>query len=150
MPQTVLVRHVIALDVGGTAMKAALVGTDGTLLHETRRPTGRERGPDAVIASVLDFAASLRELGVRELGRPAEAAGVAVPGAVDDVKGIAVYSANIGWRDVPMRDLLAGRLGGVPVALGHDLRCGGPAEGRLGAGRGPDRFPFVALRAGVA
>ncbi|MCQ4085079.1 ROK family protein [Streptomyces sp. RB6PN25] len=143
-------RHVIALDVGGTGMKAALVGADGALLHEARRPTGRERGPDAVIASVLDFAADLRDLGIREHGNPAEAAGVAVPGVVDDAKGIAVYSSNIGWRDVPMRDLLAERLGGVPVALGHDLRCGGLAEGRLGAGRGQDRFLFLALGTGIA
>ncbi|MFE2306694.1 ROK family protein, partial [Streptomyces sp. NPDC059411] len=40
-------KHVIALDVGGTGMKAALVAADGTLLHEARRATGRERGADA-------------------------------------------------------------------------------------------------------
>jgi len=143
-------RHVIALDVGGTVTKAALIGADGTLLYEARRPTGRERGPEAVIASILDFAASLCELGVREQGSPAEAVGVAVPGLVDDAKGIAVYSANLGWREVPMRELLAERLGGLPVALGHDLRCGGLAEGRLGAGRGRDRFLFLALGTGIA
>jgi glucokinase len=131
-------------------MKAALVGADGTLLYEARRPTGRERGPEAVIASVLDFAASLREAGVRQQGHAAEAVGIAVPGVVDEVKGIAGYSANIGWRDVPMRELLAERLGGLPVALGHDLRCGGLAEGRLGAGRGQDRFLFLALGTGIA
>jgi glucokinase len=131
-------------------MKAALVDADGTLLYEARRPTGRERGPEAVIASVLDFAASLREAGVRQQGRAAEAVGVAVPGVVDEAKGTAVYSANLGWRDVPMRELLAERLGGLPVALGHDLRCGGLAEGRLGAGRGQDRFLFLALGTGIA
>lgn len=142
--KTVLVRHVIALDVGGTGMKAALVGADGTLLHEARRPTDRERGPEAVIAAVLDFAEELRAY-----GEPA-AAGVAVPGIVDEANGVAVYSANIGWRDVPFRTLLAERLGGVPVALGHDVRVGGLAEGRIGAGRGAERFLFVALGTGIA
>jgi glucokinase len=138
------VRHVIALDVGGTGMKAALVGADGTILHEARRPTDRERGPEAVIAAVLDFAEELRAY-----GEPA-AAGVAVPGIVDEANGVAVYSANIGWRDVPFRTLLAERLGGVPVALGHDVRVGGLAEGRIGAGRGAERFLFVALGTGIA
>ncbi|MEE4493892.1 ROK family protein [Streptomyces sp. BE230] len=143
-------KHVIALDVGGTGMKAALVGADGALLHEARRATGRERGADAVVESVLAFAADLRAYGEEHLGESALAAGVAVPGIVDAEKGIAVYAANLGWRDVPMRRLLAERLGGVPVALGHDVRTGGLAEGRIGAGKGADRFFFVPLGTGIA
>lgn len=166
------VRHVIALDVGGTGMKAALVGAvdpaspgpsgSGTdprpprqapglpVLHRARRATGRERGPDAVVESILSFAAELRAHGERHLGEPASAVGVAVPGIVDADRGIARYSANLGWRDVPLRDLLGRRLGGVPVALGHDVRTGGLAEGRIGAGRGADRFLFVPLGTGIA
>ncbi|MGQ5225587.1 ROK family protein [Streptomyces sp. yara] len=143
-------KHVIALDVGGTGMKAALVGADGELLHQARRPTGRERGPDAVVEGILDFAAELRAHGIRAHGEPASAAGVAVPGIVDEAEGVAAYAANLGWRDVPLRALLAGRLGGVPVALGHDVRTGGLAEGRIGAGRGADRFLFVPLGTGIA
>jgi glucokinase len=131
-------------------MKAALVGADGTLLHEARRPTGRERGPDAVVESILGFAADLRAHGQEHLGQAAEAAGVAVPGIVDAEHGIAVYAANLGWRDVPLRELLSRRLDGVPVALGHDVRTGGLAEGRIGAGRGTDRFLFVPLGTGIA
>jgi glucokinase len=144
------VRHVIALDVGGTGMKAALVAADGTLLHQARRPTGRERGPDAVVTAILDFAAELREHGTKEYGEPAVAAGVAVPGIVDDARGVAVYSANLGWKDLPLRDLLSERLSGVPVALGHDVRTGGLAEGRIGAGNGADRFLFLPLGTGIA
>ncbi|MFF4425229.1 MULTISPECIES: ROK family protein [Streptomyces] len=143
-------KHVIALDVGGTGMKAALVADDGTLLHEARRATGRERGPDAVVETIQDFAAELLDTGRERFGRPASAAGVAVPGIVDAENGIAVYAANLGWRDVPMRALLSSRLGGIPVALGHDVRTGGLAEGRIGAGRGADRFLFVPLGTGIA
>lgn len=154
------VRHVIALDVGGTGMKAALVGADtalsgGTppgppvLLHRARRATGRERGPDAVVETILGFAVELRAYGVEHYGEPAAAAGLAVPGIVDEEHGIAVYAANLGWRDVPLRALLADRLG-VPVALGHDVRTGGLAEGRIGAGKGADRFLFVPLGTGIA
>ncbi|MEU9961779.1 ROK family protein [Streptomyces sp. NPDC050982] len=151
-------RHVIALDVGGTGMKAALVGavdaarSGGTppVLHRARRATGREHGPDSVVESILAFAADLRAHGERHFGEPAAAVGVAVPGIVDADRGIAAYSANLGWRDVPLRDLISARLGGVPVALGHDVRTGGLAEGRIGAGRGADRFLFVPLGTGIA
>ncbi|MFF1282333.1 ROK family protein [Streptomyces sp. NPDC058299] len=142
-------RHVIALDVGGTGMKAALIGDDGALLHRARRATGRERGAEAVIEGILAFAADLRTYGVEHYGAPAAAAGIAVPGIVDDAQGTAVYSANLGWKDVPLRALLTDRLG-MPVALGHDVRTGGLAEGRIGAGRGADRFLFVPLGTGIA
>lgn len=143
-------RHVIALDVGGTGMKAALVGTDGALLYEARRSTDRERGADAIVETILDFAADLRAYGIEHFGESAVAAGVAIPGIIDAERGIALYAANLGWRDVPLRDLLAARLGGVPVALGHDVRTGGLAEGRIGAGKGSDRFFFVPVGTGIA
>lgn len=131
-------------------MKAALVGVDGTLLYEARRATKRDRGPDAVVQSILDFADDLRTHGKEQLGEPALAAGVAVPGIVDSELGVAVYATNLGWRDVPLRSILSDRLAGIPVALGHDVRTGGLAEGRIGAGQGADRFLFVPLGTGIA
>ncbi|WP_234351891.1 ROK family protein [Streptomyces sp. NRRL S-4] len=131
-------------------MKAALVGADGAPLHEARRATGRDRGAEAVVETILGFAADLYAYGEKHLGEGAVAAGVAVPGIVDAEHGIAVYAANLGWRDVPLRKLIGDRLGGIPVALGHDVRTGGLAEGRIGAGRGADRFLFVPLGTGIA
>lgn len=131
-------------------MKAALVAQDGSVLYEARRPTGREHGTDAVVATILDFAADLAQEGRTRFGAAPLAAGVAVPGTIDEKNGIAVFSANLGWRDLPMRKLLGERLGNIPVALGHDVRSGGLAEGRIGAGRGVDRFLFIALGTGIA
>ncbi|WP_374774504.1 ROK family protein [Streptomyces sp. NBC_01310] len=143
-------KHVIALDVGGTSMKAALMAEDHTLLRQERRPTPVSEGPEATVAALVDFTAHLREYGERTYGRGALAAGLAVPGFVDEANGTAVYAANIGWSDVPLRALVAERLGGVPVAVGHDMRTGGLAEARLGAGRGLDRFLFIALGTGIS
>ncbi|MCX2968856.1 MULTISPECIES: ROK family protein [Streptomyces] len=144
-------RYVIALDVGGTGMKAALVGVDGELLYQARRPTERERGPDAVTAAVLAFAADLRRTGVERHGTEPAAAGVAVPGILDEPAGVVRFAANLGWTDLPLRALLTEHLGlNVPVALSHDVRTGGLAEGRIGAGAGVDRFVFVPLGTGIA
>ncbi len=142
--------HVIALDVGGTGMKAAVLdGAYRPLLRE-RRPTPKDGGARATLDAVLDFAADLRQESLRRFGSAPSAAGVAVPGIVDSEAGVVRYAANLGWRDLPLRQLLAERLDGVPVALGHDVRTGGLAEGRLGAGEGADRFFFVALGTGIS
>ncbi|MBW1602617.1 ROK family protein [Streptomyces sp. JJ66] len=144
-------RYVIALDVGGTGMKAALVGPDGQLLHQARRPTGRERGPKAVTSAVLGFAADLRRVGVQQHGTEPAAAGVAVPGLLDEAAGVVRFAANLGWTDLPLRALLTEHLGlHGPVCLSHDVRTGGLAEGRIGAGAGVDRFLFVPLGTGIA
>ncbi|HWS34502.1 MAG TPA: ROK family protein [Actinoplanes sp.] len=139
---------VVALDVGGTGMKCALVRPDGTVHHEERHPTRAERGPEAVTGTILSVASALADR-ARADGFTPVAAGIAVPGVVDEVNGVAAWSANIGFRDVPLRDLAAQRLG-VPAALGHDVRVGALAEARLGAGRGRRHVLFVAIGTGIA
>ncbi|NVI92248.1 ROK family protein [Actinomadura sp. BRA 177] len=133
----------IGLDVGGTSMKAAIV--DGpTVLATESCPTDRTDP----VGGILDFAAHLSSRAT-SLGSPAEAAGIALPGIVDESRGTAVHSANLGWRDVPMLHLARERLG-IPVAIGHDVRTGGLAEAVLGAGRDTDDFVFMAIGTGIA
>jgi glucokinase len=139
---------VIALDVGGTGIKCALVDSEGVVRHSERHATGRERGPDAVVATVLDIAEGLARTAGRA-GLRSQAVGIAVPGVIDEETGMAVWSANLGFRRVPLRNLVAERLG-LPAALGHDVRVGGLAEARLGAGRGHRHVLFVAIGTGIA
>ena len=68
---------------------------------------------------------------------------------IDEANGVAVWSANLGLRDVPLRDLVARSIG-LPAALGHDVRAGALAEARLGAGRSTRRMLFVAIGTGIA
>ncbi|MFC8297714.1 ROK family protein [Micromonospora orduensis] len=141
-------RVVVALDVGGTGMKCALVRPDGVAVRTERHPTDAARGPQAVIGTILDVALGLADK-ARADGLTPVAVGIAVPGVVDEARGVAVWSANVGFRDVPLRDLAAARLG-LPTALGHDVRVGGLAEARLGAGRGAGHVLFVAIGTGIA
>ena len=139
---------VIAIDVGGTGMKCALVRPDGNVHHTERHRTGAERGPEAVTEHILEIAGGLADR-ARADGLDPHVAGLVVPGIVDEAKGVAVWSSNVGFRDVPMRALLAERLG-MPAALGHDVRAGGMAEARLGAGRGQPHVLFIAIGTGIA
>jgi glucokinase len=137
---------VIALDVGGTSMKAALVDDAFRAIDSRRIATRPEDGPDTVVERIVDTAADLQETAVRQ-GFAARSAGVVVPGIVDD--GVAVFAANLGWRDVPLRDLVHKRIG-IPVAFEHDVRAGGLAEGQLGAARGAGDYLFLPIGTGIA
>jgi glucokinase len=113
----------------------------GPAEHTTRAATP----PDASAAEALGaFAESL----IAAHG-PVDAVGLAIPGIVDDAAGIAEFSVAPTWSDLPLRELMTARLGGVPVALGHDVRLGGLAEGRIGAAAGSGDYLFLALGTGV-
>jgi len=135
---------VVALDVGGSAMKGAVLNERGRVVAFHRWPTSTSDGPDAVVGAVMGA--------VDELLRHAEGAvaiGLVVPGLVDDLAGIALHSENIGWRDVPFRELVAER-SGLPVGFGHDVRAGGLAERTLGAARGVDDVLFLPIGTGIS
>lgn len=137
-------RTVAAIDVGGTAIKGALVTEELRIAREARRPTPRDQGPDAVVTAIVEVTDVL--LGAEP--QPV-AIGVVVPGIVDESTGIARYSANLGWRDLSLAAHLHQRTG-LPVALGHDVRAGALAEHRIGAGRGATGMLFLPLGFGIA
>ena len=140
---------VIGLDIGGTGLKGCVIDRQGTLFTKEQRPTLRERGPEAVISTILDFAEDLRkEVQNRSGGERVVAVGVAVPGLIDEETGVVLASVNLEWKDVPLRRLLEERLG-VPAVVGHDVRIASIAEELLGAARGSKDFLFVALGTGV-
>src|SRR5258708_7013558 len=138
---------VAALDVGGTAIKAGLFDRAGEMTYATSVPTGREAGPDAVVETIERVAAELI-VRAHTRGQDIAAVGVAIPGHVDETSGVAVYSENLGWNQVPLRDRLVARLG-RKVVVSHDVRCGCIAEHQLGAGKGLSDFVFVTLGTGI-
>ncbi|RBQ19896.1 ROK family protein [Spongiactinospora rosea] len=134
---------VVGLDVGGTSMKGGAVTRDGVVLHTERRPTPRADGPDAVVAAIRTFILDLSR--VSPGGTELAGVGLCVPGLV--TPDAALFSANIGWRDVPASAFAPE---GVPVRLGHDVRTGGLAEAVIGAGRGVSDFLFLPIGTGIA
>jgi len=139
---------VVALDVGGTTVKGGLVDHDGSVMARLRRPTPpHDNGPGEVLATIL---ATIDELaGAGPAGAGVRAVGLVVTGIVDERRGMAVHSENVGWRDVPVRSLVE-RATGLPVGFGHDVRAGTLAEWRMGAGRGLEDLVFVPVGTGVS
>ena len=139
---------VLAVDVGGTDTKAALIDDGGTVREVLRRPTPRDaaRPAERVVDEVVRAVAELRG---RHPDVEPEGLGLVVPGIVDDERGVGVRSENLGWRDAPFADLATARLG-LPVAVGHDVAAAGWAECRLGAAAGYQDAMVVALGTGIS
>ena len=133
----------IALDAGGTEIKAGLL-KGAEIVASRRWPTQRELGPDRAVNQVL--------LAVREMHAEfpdAKAIGLVVPGVVNALTGVAEYSENIGWKNIPFVKLIKD-LTNLPVGFGHDVRAGGVAESIYGAGRGFQNSFFMPIGTGIS
>jgi glucokinase len=134
---------VAAVDVGGTTIKGAVVDIGGAFVRERSRPTPAADGPDAVIGALLELIAELAA------DRDVAAVGVVVPGAVDAEAGRAVFSANLGFRGEPLREIVA-EATGLPALLEHDVRAADVAEQEIGATAGVDDYVLAVIGTGIA
>jgi glucokinase len=139
---------VVAIDVGGTTLKGGVCDRDAEVLHAERRRTAREDG-EAVVEGIVALARDLAAKGRRRFGADGVAgAGLAVPGLVDEARGVALRAVNLPWRELPLADVVAERVG-LPVVLSHDVRAAAAAERALGAGRDAEDVLFVAIGTGI-
>src|SRR3954451_2792772 len=133
----------LAVDVGGTTIKAELVDGAGTVVAAEQRPTPPgHRARDAVAEIGRTLLAQRRDA-------PVVGAGVVVPGLVDREAGVATYSANLGWRDLELVRSL-GAEWRLPVQIANDVASGGVAEHRVGAGVCTQDLVFVPIGTRIA
>jgi glucokinase len=132
---------VLAVDIGGTKLAAALVHGAGELGVPVSRPT-----PDGDAEAVWDALAELvtEAIGVSDVS----GAGIGSAGPLDAVAGT-VSPVNIpSWRGFPLRDRLA-ELIGRPAVLVNDAVAGALGEYHHGAGRGVRAMLGMVVSTGV-
>jgi glucokinase len=131
----------LAVDLGGTRMRAALVASDGTIVHRHQQRTPRGSPcPDALESLVRH---------VRDHGSPGRAV-VGVPGRVDYDSGRLEYAPNLppGWAEAIFTAHLNAILG-VPTSLANDADLATAGEARFGAGRGSSDVAYITISTGV-
>jgi glucokinase len=139
---------VLAFDVGGTTIKAEVLDPDleplgvGSVPTPYGDPAAAHKAIRELGRSLLDGLPARRRSGVARVG-------LAVPGIVDLANGTAVFSANLGWRDVQVAAPVRAAFG-LPVVVSHDVTAAGLAEWRRGAGRGVDDLLVVVIGTGIA
>jgi len=130
------------IDIGGTDCKVGVVAADGRVLAQTGFPTPAE--PSAAVARIGEARRHL-EAGI---GRRIERAGMGAPGPIDLDRGMVVHAPNLGWREVPLRDMVAVALA-CPVVIDNDANAAAFGEAWVGAGRGASVLLLVTLGTGV-
>jgi glucokinase len=144
---------VLALDLGATQIRAAVVTGDGAV-HERRggsTPIGD--GPDAVVGACIRSLESVRA--AYETSEPAMTGrllgiGISAPGPVDPFRGVIVDPPNMGprFRDIPLAERVGASLG-LATVLDRDTQVAAMAEAAHGAARGCSDFLYITVSSGI-
>jgi glucokinase len=133
----------IAVDVGGTQIRAAVFPEDG--VEPIRQKKILTRDKDAHPETRMnDLIAELWPAQEKVV-----AIGVAAPGPLDPKAGVIINAPNIpNWKNFPLRNYVQERFG-VPVELGNDANLAAMGEWKFGAGRGHDNLVYLTISTGI-
>lgn len=136
--------YVVAVDVGGTEIKTALVDSDLSVITTVSAPTPKADSMGTKTVKVIESIVSKFSKNYA-----ISAIGLAVPGALDEPTGTSRWSGNLQWKDLPIRDLLENTIK-IPVSFGHDVRTAAVAEMRNGAAKNSRNAIFLPVGTGIA
>ncbi len=140
-------RYAVGVHIGVGDIRIAVADLFGqvqnylTMSHE----------PHAPAEEVLGRAADLVEkaVAIAEVDRKLIVGlGVGASGLVDPQTGINVLAPNLNWRNLPIGDILARRLG-LSVCVDNNVRAMALAEAMFGAAQDVNTLAFVYARVGV-
>jgi glucokinase len=141
-------RAVLALDLGGTQLRTAVVLGDGRLVARRAQPTPRDA------ASMIDAARrALRQTLLRASGEAdaqPDALGISAPGPLDPLSGVLIDPPNLdrGLWGFPLAAELGNELG-LPAYLERDTHVAALAEGEFGAARGLSDYVYLTVSTGI-
>ncbi|MBA3256766.1 MAG: ROK family glucokinase [Pyrinomonadaceae bacterium] len=139
---------IFAADLGGTHLRAAVVGRDGKIHYRLKQPTPQAEKPDGIVHALVDAAHE----GARHTaagGGQISAVAIAVPGTVNFEDGVVVKAPNVPCLDgFRLAAALESELK-WPATLENDANAAAAGEMWQGAGRGYSNIVCVTLGTGV-
>lgn len=140
---------VLALELSVDSIAVATVGLGDHVYNQVRVARPRERfSPQETVEDIAKLAEPL--LASLPTGHVLVGVGVAAAGVVRRTDGFVHLAPNLGWRNVPLGDVLTRRLGlDGSVWMANEADLGALAEYRRGAGAGADHLIYLAGEAGI-
>lgn len=138
---------VLSADLGGTNLRMAAVGLDGSIVFRNRMGTPSSGRQSDIVAAISAVIEECRDA----LGKDYEltAFGAAVPATVNSSEGVILSSPNLPeLNGLRFAEFFSERLS-LPVLLENDANAAAVGESWMGASRGVDNSMCVTLGTGV-
>ena len=137
---------VIGIDLGGSKMYGAVADLSGNIQHEISVATN-SNGSDQNLELLIDLIQKLLDL-PRPAGQTIRGIGLGLPGVTLSREGIVTWVPSLGWRDMPILDILKERFG-YSVFIENDVNLIALGEHNFGAGKGVHNLVCVAVGTGI-
>lgn len=137
----------IGVDLGGTNIVAGVVDEYYRIVGKGKMPTACPRPSWEIINDValsINMALEEARISLDEV----VSIGIGTPGSVNKKYGIIEYANNLGFDNVPAKDILQSKFS-KPIYLENDANCAALGEAKAGAGEGVANFVAVTLGTGV-
>ncbi len=137
----------IGVDLGGTNIAVGVVTEDFKIIGRGKVKTKCPRPAE----EIFDDIAVAVNMAVKDAGISMDevvSVGVGTPGSVNKSNGYIEFANNLGFNQVPAKEMLEARIGKT-VYLDNDANCAALGEALAGAGKGVGNFVAVTLGTGV-
>jgi len=145
-------RYVVGVDLGGTNIVVGVMPEDGSREIAMRsQPTRAELGSEVVVDRICQMVEDAITVTRAETGAAREqfvGVGVGAPGPLDRGRGVVLIAPNLGWTNLPLRDLIQERVG-LPSTLDNDANCATLGEWWTGAARGGRNVVGITIGTGI-
>lgn len=140
-------RPALALDLGGTRTRAALVSAGGGVSHRIERETPRAHGREQMLAASVEM---LRQVRREDSNAEPAVIGISCPGPLDPRTGVVQDPPNMGadFRDVAIGERLESALG-LPAFVERDTLAAALGEGVFGAAWGARDYLYLTVSTGI-
>jgi glucokinase len=141
---------VLALDLGASRIRAAVVLPDGTLAARADDRTRLADGPTAVLGDAIALLQEVLAAVPTSLAASVGAVGISAPGPVDPGRGRLVDPPNLGpaFHDMAVTDPIGSALG-RPAVLDRDTNVALLAELGFGAAQGTRDALYITVSTGL-
>lgn len=137
----------VGVDLGGTSIKAGICDENGKLISTYEGPTGSEHGAEYVLDRIVEYVHEMVKDSPYDWNQVA-GIGAGIAGFLDIPQGFVKLSPNLGWRDVPVKEILEEKFG-KRVAINNDANVAALGEAWSGAGAGVSNVVCYTLGTGV-
>jgi len=136
----------IAVDVGGTNLRTAIIDGKGKIIAKNVVKTVRRGKSGQVVADqVIE---EIRKLIGGEDAKKYKGIGVSIAGPIDYKKGASINPPNMNFKFVPMAEPLK-KTFRLPVHLANDCNIGVLGEKYFGAGKKTENLVYITMSSGI-
>ncbi len=128
-------------------MTVGVVDSSHKVLASVKRKTKAALGCDAVIERIVGTIERACTMAGVELSK-IDGVGIGAPSAIDFEEGVVINAGNLGWKHVPLREILEKRLD-VPVVVENDVNAAVWGEVKLGAAKSASDVLAVWVGTGI-